>query len=75
VQELVRLQLREERVMPTDIASILIRKLEAEARATHDARTWTMIISLWAIFAGALSVLIFKEGFDPLLAEALIFAG
>jgi hypothetical protein len=49
--------------MPTDIASILLRKRDAELRAATDAQVNEIIVWTWAAVGLVLSAL-FGGGFD-----------
>lgn len=61
--------------MPTDIASVLARKAEAEVRAAKAELAELTVILLWLILGCVLTALISKYGFDTQVAAMLITGG
>lgn len=58
--------------MPTDVALVLMRKAEMEARASKDA---LVIVCLWALAGLVIAALMSRLGFDLEIAKALVTAG
>ena len=61
--------------MPTDIAMVRMRKVQANAQTSKDALTGLTIVCLWAVLGLVLTALMFNRGFDPVIAAALVGAG
>ena len=57
--------------MPTDIASVLLHKTEAE----EQAKAYLMIVCLWSALGLVLTALMFNLGFGPEFARVLLAAG
>lgn len=58
--------------MPTDIALVLMRKMEVEAQASRDA---LIIVCLWAVVGLLLAALMSRFGFDAEFAKAFVISG
>ena len=56
--------------MPTDVAFVLLRKMEAE----EEAKASLMIVCLWSALGLVLTRLLFNLGFGPELAQVLLAA-
>lgn len=61
--------------MPTDIASLLVRKAQAEADAFKDRLALLLVLCLWTTFGLVVTALAFENGFDPAILQTLAMAG
>jgi hypothetical protein len=59
-------------IMPTDVAMLLMRKAEAEARTLRDQQNDLILVCLWAALGLVLTAVMFDRGFDPLLVPLLV---